>query len=359
MLAAESVLAAVSVPFEAHFEVWLLILGVVALGWYTAKIVQPKAVAVGYEPITRAQKTWFTTAVLGMWIMSDWPIHEVAEQHLYFVHMFQHLFLAMLVPAMFVLATPRWLLELVVGRDSAAWRFLRTGSKPLVAGLVFNALTMFLHWSRLVQLSFENGALHFALHLLIFSSGLLMWMPVFGPIDEWRLSPLGQCLYLFGMSIVPTVPGGWLVFAEDAVYRHYDTPERLWGIGVLTDQQAAGVVMKLVGGFVLWAIIFLIFTRWAHKELASDEQQRLDSQKASREAAKAKAERATVDLIDGNPADGSTVTGDVAHSGTASPASAADTVAAADTSRADVVGLLTYEQVSQEFADNPAPPEDH
>jgi putative membrane protein len=354
MLAAESVLAAVSVPFEAHFEVWLLILGVVALGWYTAKIVQPKAVAVGYEPITRSQKTWFTTAVLGMWIVSDWPVHEVAEQHLYFVHMFQHLFLAMLVPAMFVLATPRWLLELVVGRDSAAWRFLRTGSKPLVAGLVFNALTMLLHWSRLVQLSFENGALHFALHLLIFSSGLLMWMPVFGPIDEWRLAPLGQCFYLFAMSIVPTVPGGWLVFAEDAVYRHYDTPERLWGIGVLTDQQAAGVVMKLVGGFVLWAIIFLIFTRWAHKELANDEQQRLDSQKATREAAKAKAAQATVDLVDGNAAPGGgTLSSDGAPGGTTSPA------AAASDSSGDSVGLLTYEQVSQEFADNPAPAEDH
>lgn len=279
-------MTAVTVPFEVHAEVWVLVAGVIALGWYTATVVQPKAVAAGYEPITRGQKTWFLLAMVCMWVVSDWPIHEIAEQYLYFVHMFQHLFLSMLVPAMFVMATPRWLLELVVGRDSAAWRFLRTGSKPLVAGLVFNALTMLLHWSRLVQLSFDSGAAHFALHLLIFGSGLLMWMPVIGPVHEWRLPPLGQCFYLFSMSIVPTVPGGWLVFAEGVVYRHYDTTERLWNIDVLSDQQAAGVVMKLVGGFVLWAIIFIIFYRWADQEMTRDERERTDRQRAAAAAAK-------------------------------------------------------------------------
>lgn len=312
------------VPFEVHAEVWTLILGVAALGWYTARVVQPKAVAAGYPPITRGQKTWFVLAIGLMWIVSDWPVHEIAEEHLYFVHMFQHLFLAMLVPLLFVLATPRWLFELLIVPGTPVWRFFRTGSKPLVAGLVFNALTMILHWSTLVQLSFENGALHFALHLLIFVAGLLMWMPVFGPVEEWRLTPLAQCFYLFAMSIVPTVPGGWLVFAEGVVYRHYDTEERLWGIDVLTDQQAAGVVMKLVGGFVLWALIFLIFTRWATSEMAKGEQERLDRQRAAREAAKAKAEAAaaSVELADG-PDD-----------------------------------VLTFDDVSREFARTPPAPDD-
>lgn len=326
MVIAMSVIAtSVAVPFELHGEVWMLIAGVAALGWYAARVVQPKAVAAGYPPITGGQKAWFVTALLSMWAVSDWPVHEIAEQHLYFVHMFQHLFLSMLVPAMFVLATPRWLIELVISPDSRAWRFLRTGSKPIVAGLTFNALTMLLHWSKLVQLSFENGALHFGLHLLIFCSGLLMWMPVFGPVKEWRLSPLGQCFYLFSMSIVPTVPGGWLVFAEDVVYRHYDTADRLWGIGVLTDQQAAGVVMKLVGGFFLWGVIFVIFTRWAHREMARDERERLDRQRSAREALAAAASAESVRE------------GHEGHEGN---------------------GRLTFEQVSEEFAKNPPLHED-
>ncbi|MDH3292983.1 MAG: cytochrome c oxidase assembly protein [Acidimicrobiia bacterium] len=327
MPAAITMAAAVTIPYVAHVEVWVLVAGVLALGWYTAHVVQPKAVATGHPPISRVQKTAFVLALLGMWAASDWPVHEVAEQYLYFVHMFQHLFLSMLVPLLFVLATPRWLFELLIVPGTPVWRFFRTGSRPLVAGVVFNVLTMLLHWSRLVQLSADNGAAHFGMHVLIFVSGLLMWMPVFGPVEEWRLSPLGRCFYLFAMSIVPTVPGGWLVFAEGVVYPHYDTPDRLWGIGVLTDQQAAGVVMKLVGGFLLWAIIFFIFIRWASAEMAKDERERTERQQAAREArAVDEAAPIVVDL-----ADLTDPTGDE---------------------------VLTYEQVSREFARTPPAPEE-
>ena len=71
------------------------------------------------------------------------------------------------------------------------------------------------------------------------------------------------------MSVVPTVPGGWLVFAEGVVYPHYDISYRLWGVDVLDDQQAAGVVMKLLGGFFLWTVIAIIFGRWAKREGAA------------------------------------------------------------------------------------------
>ncbi len=262
------------VPWSPHPEVWMLLLGTLALGWYTANVLQPKALALGYTGIVRRQRLWFTLGFLGIWLASDWPVHDIAENHLYFVHMIQHLLLSMLIPACFVLATPRWLFELLVTPGSRTWRVFRRMSSPIVAGVAFNALTLGLHWSRLVQLSADSGALHFTLHLLIFTFGMLMWMPVISPITEWRLQPLTQCIYLFSMSIVPTVPGGWLVFAEGVVYRHYDTPTRLWGVDVLADQQTAGAIMKLFGGFVLWAIIVVIFSRWASAEGKANNKQR-------------------------------------------------------------------------------------
>ncbi len=263
-----------TVPFEAHVEVWTLIAGAVALGWYGWRVLQPKALAAGYDPIARRQAAWFVGAVASMWIFSDWPIHEIAEQYLYSVHMVQHFFLSMLIPAMFLLATPRWIIELVAQPGSRAWRWLETGSRPVVAGVVFNGLTVLLHWSVTVQLSFESGAVHFLFHLMIFASGLLMWMPVISPVAEWRIAPVAKCIYLFVMSIIPTVPSGWLIFAEDVVYRHYDTPERLWNIGVMDDQTAAGLVMKLLTGLFLWGAIFIIFIRWAHEEMQADEERR-------------------------------------------------------------------------------------
>ena len=72
-----------------------------------------------------------------------------------------------------------------------------------------------------------------------------------------------QMLYLFVTSIVPTVPGAWLTFADGAVYQVYDIPQRLWGISVTSDQQVAGLIMKLVGGTYLWVLIAGIFFTWA------------------------------------------------------------------------------------------------
>jgi len=158
----------------------------------------------------------------------------------------------------------------VIDPDGRLWKWLKQGSKPLVAGGIFNALTLVLHWSAVVQWSADSGPVHFSFHLMVFVAGLFMWQPIIGPITEWRLQPLGQCIFLFIMSIVPTVPSGWLIFAEGVVYRHYDTPDRLFGIDVLTDQQAAGAVMKLVGGFFLWGIIVIIFARWASGQQEQD-----------------------------------------------------------------------------------------
>ncbi len=282
-----------TVPWTAHPEVWMLVAGALALGWFAAKVVQPKAIAAGFEGITRRQRLWFGAGVLGIWGASDWPVHDIAEDHLYSVHMAQHLLLSMLIPACFVLATPRWLFELLVPDGSRIHAVVRRLSRPIVAGIVFNALTMWLHWSKVVQWSADSGAVHFAFHLMVFTSGLLMWMPVIGPISEWRLPPIGQCIYLFSMSLIPTVPGGWLVFAEGVVYRHYDTVDRLWGIDVLTDQQAAGAIMKLVGGFFLWAVIVTIFAKWAQREGEAD---RVARQARHAEARRVAAAATTADV---------------------------------------------------------------
>ncbi len=251
--------------FSLHAEVWMLIAGVIAIGWFATKVIQPKAVRAGFAPISTAQKRWYLGAVVAMWISSDWPMHDIAERYLYSVHMVQHLLLSMIIPAMFVKATPHWLIELVVGPNPRAWAILKRLTHPITAIIIFNGLTSLLHWSVLVKLSVENGALHFFLHLLVFLSGLCMWMPVIGPIEEWRLPPIGKMIYLFAMTIVPTVPGGWLVFAEDVVYPSYDTAFRAFGMSALMDQQLAGAIMKLVGGFFLWVVIAVIWFRWANE----------------------------------------------------------------------------------------------
>ena len=108
--------------------------------------------------------------------------------------------------------------------------------------------------------SVESGPLHYGLHVLVVTTSLLMWMPVVGPFPEFRIGPAGTTIYLFLQSVVPTVPAGWLVFAEGVVYKLYgEQPVRVWGISPTDDQQIAGAIMKVGGGMFLWTIVVYVF----------------------------------------------------------------------------------------------------
>ena len=250
--------------FHAHPEVWVLIGGLAASYVYAVRFIGPRAVPVGTRPVTRRQWAWFAGGLLLLWAASDWPVHDVGEGYLYSLHMLQHMALSYFVPPMLLLATPEWLARLVVG-DGRAYRALGWLTKPVVAGVAFNATVMVTHIPGLVNSAVEpgraNGLLHYGLHFGLMLTVLLMWMPVCGPLPERRISVGGKMIYLFAQSIVPTVPAGWLTFAEGAVYKAYDVTPRVWGLSVTEDQQLAGVIMKVGGSLFLWTLTTVLFFR--------------------------------------------------------------------------------------------------
>ena len=244
--------------WQPHPEVWLLVAGIVGLGFYATRVIGPKVVGSG-EAATQRNRRYFAAGVVTLAIAADWPMHDIAEEYLYSVHMLQHLLITFFIPILFLQATPEWLARLILGGGDQERTWLGKLAKPLVAAIIFNLLAALTHWNGIVQLSADSGAFHYGIHLLMFSSALLMWLPVLGPLPELRMSPPGQMIYLFLMSIIPTVPAGWLTFADNPVYPAYDTVERLWDISVVSDQQAAGAVMKILGGFFLWTMIAVRF----------------------------------------------------------------------------------------------------
>lgn len=267
------------VAWQARPGVWILVAGVIALGLYATRVVGPNAVR-GDEPITTArQRVFFWAGVVVLWMASDWPVHDIAESHLYSVHMVQHFVLTFIVPPLFLLATPTWLARLVIGQGTKTETWLRRLSRPVVAGVIFNGVVIVTHWPDLVNLSVEVGPLHYLIHLVVVATAFLMWTPVCGPIPEWRISMPGQMLYLFLMSIVPTVPAAWLTFAENPVYGAYDHGHQLWGLTVVSDQQLAGLFMKLGGGVYLWSIIIYLFFSWATRNQRADRDQRFASER--------------------------------------------------------------------------------
>ncbi|HKA85627.1 MAG TPA: cytochrome c oxidase assembly protein [Acidimicrobiales bacterium] len=250
--------------WQPHPEVWVLVGSVIVLAIYALRVVGPKVVPPGTPAISRSQLAWLVLGVALLWFASDWPMHDIAEEYLFSVHMTQHMLLTFAVPPAFLLATPEWLARLVLGHGRLKRAFF-TIARPVPAAVAFSALQLLTHWPGVVNTSVENALVHYVVHAALVSTAFLLWIPVCGPLPELRISYPAQMLYLFVISIVPTVPSAWLIFAEGSVYSVYDIPQRLWGISVTTDQQVAGLIMKLVAGGFLWLIITIRFFQWASK----------------------------------------------------------------------------------------------
>lgn len=332
--------------FEAHPAVWLLVGAIIFFGFYAVRSIGPLAVADGQKVVNKRQKRCFALGVFLLWVAADWPLHDIAEEYLYSVHMAQHLLIAFIVPPLLLLAMPQWLARLILLEGGLSSRILRVLTRPIVAAAIFNALQILSHWSVVVNLSVENGIFHYTIHLATFASALLMWLPVVGPLPELQLSEPGKMLYLFISSIVPTVPAGWLTFANGVVYSAYDHAEPLWGITPTGDQQAAGAIMKVVGGFYLWAIITHLYFRYASNQRGEDARARSPrgayAQAPSRNGANATGEM-------GGLSDSS---GMGAGRARGQAGGGARRGASADPLRGD----LTFSDVQQVFEDNPEAP---
>ncbi len=284
--------------WQPHPEVWLLVVSVVGLYVWAARVIGPKAVPAGTPAVTRSQRRWFVFGILLLWFAADWPVHDIGETYLYFVHMIQHTVLTLVMPPVMLMATPEWLARLVLGKGRVD-RWVHKMARPIPAAIVFNALALLLHWQGIVNTAATNGLFHYGVHTTIVTAAFLLWLPVCGPLPELRISVPAQMIYLFVTSLVPTVPGAWLIFAQGAVYRVYDIPQRMFGISVTTDQQVAGAIMKLGAGTYLWVIITVLFFTWSARNERADRDERLArlAQRAADAEATAEADVLTFDTV--------------------------------------------------------------
>jgi putative membrane protein len=256
--------------FQAHPEIWLLIVFLIVAYTYAVRVIGPQAGVPKDQILSRKNLMAFIGGIGLVWFSTDWPMHDISEEYLYSVHMFQHMVLGYFIPPLILIAIPQWLFRAVIG-EGRAYRFVKWLSKPIIAGLLFNVVVMVTHIPGLVNRSAENSPLHYAMHILVVTTALCMWSPICSPAKEFHVGYAGKTIYLFLMSVVPTVPAAWLTFAEDSVYKHYDIPIRVWGLSVETDQQLAGAVMKTGGSIFLWAIVIFIFFKRLAKGFYKDQ----------------------------------------------------------------------------------------
>ncbi|HUR76523.1 MAG TPA: cytochrome c oxidase assembly protein [Acidimicrobiales bacterium] len=247
--------------FHAHPEVWVLMVGIIVAYWYLVR----------RGPVSKRQAASFLSGWAVLWVGADYPIHDLGENYLFSVHMFQHMLFSLVAPGLLILGIPGWLQHKLwgTGRRAAALRAL---ARPLVAGALYTVWLLFSHWPAALNLALRHEPVHFLFHLALFSTASLMWFPVLNRNPELpTLSEVGRMLYIFLQSVMPTVPAAFFTFAERPVYEFYARVPRPFAMNAVSDQQLAGAIMKVWGGLILWGIIAVMFFRWT----ARDEKERL------------------------------------------------------------------------------------
>jgi putative membrane protein len=253
-------------PWQPHPDV-LLVVGLLVAAYAIAlNRIGPRTVPAGTPVATRFQVTCFGLGAFGMLLAASWPMHDLAEGYLYSVHMVQHLTLTMVVAPLLLLGTPSWLARWLL-KPRWLFRSVRWLSRFIPALMLFNIVIVLVHWPAVVDLTLESGWAHFAAHVVLVLSALIVWMPVVSPLPEIPrlIAPL-RMAYLFLQSVVPTIPASFLTFGTHPLYRRYESLPKLWGISALDDQLIAGLIMKIGAGLLLWALITVIFFRWAAAE---------------------------------------------------------------------------------------------
>lgn len=208
----------------------------------------------------------FLSGMAVLFVMSVWPMHDLAERRWYMAHMVQHMSFTLVAAPLLVSGIPAWMWRALLRPPAVqrVWRFL---TRPVMALAVSGGVLLLTHWPVVVDASVRSEPLHFVLHTTLLVSALIMWWPVFSPLPEMPpVAPPTQMIYLFVQSLVPAIPASFLTFGHSPLYKVYETFPRLLGVSPLADQLIAGLLMKIVGGLILWGYIAVIFFRWYDRE---------------------------------------------------------------------------------------------
>lgn len=198
------------------------------------------------------------------------PVAHMAGE-LLLAHMGQHLVLGDVAPLLLVLGLTGPLLQplLAIGAIDR----LRILAHPLVALPLWAANLYLWHLPVLYQAALSSEAVHALQHALFIGAGVLMWMPLFGPLPtpSWFGLP-AKLGYLIGVRLTGTVLANVFMWSNTVFYPDYAGGEAHWKLSPVTDQGVAGVIMMAEGGLLTLGVLAWLFLRWSQQDT---ERQRL------------------------------------------------------------------------------------
>jgi cytochrome c oxidase assembly factor CtaG len=222
----------------------------------------------------RAPPTWrlicFASGLALIAIAFVSPLGRIDDE-LVLAHMGQHLLMGDIGALLLVLGLTGPLLQPLLANRWLSW--VRHLAHPAVA-LPLWAVDLYVwHLPVLYQAATEHSALHALQHTCFIGFGVMMWMPLVGPLPQpkWFGIP-AKIGYLIGVRFAGIVLGNVFMWSNSVFYPDYAAGEAKWHISAVTDQSIAGVIMMVEGGFVTLGVLTWLFLQWAQQDT---ERQRL------------------------------------------------------------------------------------
>lgn len=201
-------------------------------------------------------------------------IDRVGEEYLFSVHMVQHNLFMYLAPWLLLAGIPTAMAEDCLKRSGRWGDFLyRVLSQPVFACLSFNLVFTLWHIPYLYDWALQDQMVHNVEHASIIITALMMWLPLWSPLRSRRPKYPLQLLYLVAVAIAQLPVFAYVTFSKTVLYPTYELAPRLTALSPLADQQAGGVLMKLVGMLVLFIAFASVFMAWYKEQQAEEDAQ--------------------------------------------------------------------------------------
>jgi putative membrane protein len=270
--------------------------------WSVMEVAVPLTVAAAYlkranrladegRPVPIWRQLCFALGIVVIGGSVAGPIDNQADKLLW-VHMIQHLLLADVASLLIVLGFTGPLLQPLL--TFRAGRPLRRLTHPVVAISLFTFNLYIWHIPFLYQAVLTNESLHVFEHLLFLSTGVLLWMPLFGPLPkpEW-FGKGAHVIYTVGIWAPSMVLANVFMWSDVVFYPDYTATAEAAGITAIADQSTSGAILMGECTFLALGIFAWVFLRWAKEDiekqdlldLAIDRNFALTSERAARAVA--------------------------------------------------------------------------
>jgi cytochrome c oxidase assembly factor CtaG len=148
---------------------------------------------------------------------------------------------------------------------------LRRLTHPVLAFSIW-ALNLFLwHLAVAYEAALRHDGVHAVQHACFLLAGVILWLPLFGPLPKpsWFGLPQ-QLVYIVAVRLTGAVMANVFLWSETRFYPSYAR---------LADQSAAGAVMMVEESLVTIALFGWLFMKWMRE---GDERQALEELAAAR-----------------------------------------------------------------------------